>query len=176
MASKPAASRILAIDLRSERFGFAVFEGRSRLIDWGVCLYGFSGASTAARNRLAPLLKQFRPSAIVVSIARREKALGRDGVRRILSSIKREALANSTPTRVIAKSQVRTVFRSLHAKTKHEVAIAVAQLFPELRWKLPPKRKLWQKEHYRIAIFQAVAVGYVYWQQLNDQPQKTEGE
>ena len=176
MASKSTASRILAIDLRSERFGFAVFEGPSRLIDWGVCLYGLSGASTAAKNRLAPLLKQFRPSTIVVGIALREKALGRYGVRRILTSIRREALAYDTPVQVIEKSHVRTVFRSFHAKTKHEVAITVAQLFPELHWKLPPKRKLWQKEHYRIAIFQAVAVGYVYWQQLDDHSRKMEIE
>lgn len=171
MRPKPPASRILAIDLRLERFGYAVFDGPNRLLDWGVCLYGSSGAPTAARKRLAPRLKQFRPSAIVVGIALRENALGRFGLRRILGAIRREALAYGIPLQIIEKSKVRNIFRSLNAKTKHQVAMAVAHLFPELRWKLPPKRKLWQKEHYRIAIFQAVAVGYVYWQQMDmDRP------
>ena len=176
MFRKPSASRILAIDLRLERFGYAVFEGPNRLIDWGVCLYGSSGAPTAARKRLAPLLKQFRPTTIVVGIALRENALGRYGVRRILAAIRREALAHATPIQVVAKSEVRKAFHFLHAKTKHQVATVVAQLFPELRWKLPPKRKLWQKEHYRIVIFEAVAVGHVYWHQLDVHSPMVEGK
>jgi hypothetical protein len=164
MPHKPRASRILAIDLRLERFGYAVFEGPSRMVDWGVCLYGSSGGPTAARKRLAPLLKQFLPSSIAVSTILTEKALGRHGVRRILTAIRREASVHTVPVQMIEKVRVRKVFRSLHAKTKHEIASAVAKLFPELRWKLPPKRKVWQKEHYRIAMFEAVAVGYVYWQ------------
>ena len=164
MPPKPPKSRILAIDLRLERFGYAVFEGPNRLIDWGVCLYGSSGGPTAARKRLASLLKQFRPSTIVVGTILREDALGRYGVRKILAAVRREALAHATLIQMVAKAKVRKVFRALHVKTKHQVAVTVAHLFPELRWKLPPKRKLWQKEHYRIAIFEAVAVGYVYWQ------------
>jgi hypothetical protein len=36
MHPKSNDRRILAIALRSRRFGFAVFEGPNRLLDWGI--------------------------------------------------------------------------------------------------------------------------------------------
>jgi hypothetical protein len=46
---------------------------------------------------------------------------------------------------------------------KHEVACAVAEHFPELASKLPPKRKIWNNEHYRMRIFDAAALGITYF-------------
>ena len=34
---------------------------------------------------------------------------------------------------------------------------------PELAAKLPPKRKIWQSEDYRMSIFDAAAVGVAYF-------------
>jgi hypothetical protein len=44
--------------------------------------------------------------------------------------------------------------------TKHDVAKVLAQKFPEeLGDRLPPKRKPWMSEDYRMDIFGAVALG-----------------
>ena len=156
--------RILAIDLRTRRFGYAVFEGSKQLLDYGLCLYGSSGGPTAARKRMAELLKLFSPSMISIRAVRRKKAFGAVGVRPILAAIKREAAACEIPMQFLETTQVKKIFQRFRAHTKHEIASVVAQLFPELVWKLPPKRKVWQKEHYRMAMFEAIGVGYAYWQ------------
>jgi len=46
---------------------------------------------------------------------------------------------------------------------KYEIACAVAERLPELASKLPPKRKIWQSEDYRMSIFDATAVGVAYF-------------
>jgi len=154
----------LAIDLRTRRFGYAVFEGSKQLLDYGVCLYGASGAPTTARKRMMELLKLSSPSLIVIRAVRRNKAFGSVGVRPILAAISREASARQIPIQFVMTTQMKKIFQRFRAQTKHEIASAVVQLFPELIWKLPPKRKVWQKEHYRMAMFEAIAVGCVYLQ------------
>ena len=46
---------------------------------------------------------------------------------------------------------------------KYEISCAVADRLPELAAKLPPKRKIWKNEHYRMSIFDAAAVGIAYF-------------
>jgi hypothetical protein len=46
---------------------------------------------------------------------------------------------------------------------KYEVASALAKQFPALASRLPPKRKIWQSEDYRMGIFDAAALGVAYF-------------
>ena len=46
---------------------------------------------------------------------------------------------------------------------KYEVASVLAKQFPALASRLPPKRKIWQSEDYRMGIFDAAAVGVAYF-------------
>jgi hypothetical protein len=39
----------------------------------------------------------------------------------------------------------------------------LAKQFPKLASRLPPKRKIWQSEDYRMGIFDAAAVGVAYF-------------
>ena len=41
---------------------------------------------------------------------------------------------------------------------KYEIASLLAECFPVLHWELPPKRKIWESEHYRMSIFDAAAL------------------
>jgi hypothetical protein len=62
------------------------------------------------------------------------------------------------------KTEVGEVFRLVHAESKHEIASMLTQMFPELLWKLPPKRRVWESEHPIMTMFDAVAFGFAYWQ------------
>src|SRR5258708_6633189 len=64
----PDEKRILAIDLRSRSFGFAVFEGPTRVIDWGVRSFreGVNAVKVPASAKFIGLLDEFSPSAIVL--------------------------------------------------------------------------------------------------------------
>jgi hypothetical protein len=165
MQSQKRDPRLLAIDLRVQRFGYAVFEGPKRLLDWGAKSYplGAAGAETAAK-RVADLLELFCPSVVVIRKDHRTGLQDESGIALILRSIRHEAAMRAVPVRLIAPEGIKASFRIFNAKTKHEIAAMLATVFPELFWKLPPKRKVWQNEHFRMIVFDAISVGFAYWQ------------
>lgn len=57
--------RVLALDVHSQCFGYAVFEGPNVLLDWGV--KGFRpGVKSPLETKIGALLDDFSPSAVVV--------------------------------------------------------------------------------------------------------------
>ena len=50
---------------------------------------------------------------------------------------------------------------------KQEIAIAIAERFPELAPRLPRFRKPWMSEDYRMSIFDAVALALTFFFQFN---------
>jgi hypothetical protein len=158
--------RILAISLRSRRFGFAVFEGPNRLLDWGMVFYPLNNdvQRAAASKRVASLLTLYIPSVVVVGRARPLNVRSGSGVCPILRSIRGESSSRMIPVQFMRTAVVKGVSRQFRAKSKHEIATMIAQMFPELLWKLPPKRRIWESEHPIMAMFDAVAMGFAYWQ------------
>lgn len=158
--------RILAIDLRPQQFGYAVFEGPKRLLDWGVAYYrpgGKEGAVVAGR-RVAEMVRMFLPSVIVVKKVRQKIARDSYGAQPILRVIRRKAAADSISLRLISRRDVREAFGIFRGNTKYEIACNLTVIFPELLWKLPPKRKLYESEHPSMTTFDAIALGFTYWE------------
>ena len=156
-------SRILAIDLRARKFGYAVFEEPKRLIDWGSSTYpsGEIGAHVASQ-RVAVLLKLFHPSTVVIKKDRCTGVRKISVVKDIIKQIRRETASRSTPVVLIGHRTISRVFRIFRVHAKYDIATMLATTFPELLWRLPPKRKIWQGEHRRMGAFDAIAVGFAY--------------
>jgi len=110
------------------------------------------------------LLTLYIPSVVVVGRTRLLNVRSGSGVCPILRSIRGESSSRSIPVHVMKSAEVRASFHRFRAKSKHEIASLVAQMFPELLWKLPPKRRIWESEHPIMAMFDAVAIGFAYWQ------------
>ena len=158
-------SRILALDLRTRQFGYAVFEGPKQLLDWGRRAYpgGDSGANLAG-SRVAELLRMSHPSVVVVQKERRTGVHNASEMALIVNAIRREAADRSTPICYVTPENIKAAFRISKVKTKDERAYTLAHIFPELLWKIPPKRKTWKREHPRMMVFDAIAAGFAYWQ------------
>jgi hypothetical protein len=170
MDQKSHDGRVLVISLRSRRFGFVVFEGSDRLLDWGMVFYPLNNSAqrAAASKRVASLLTLFAPSLVVVGRTRLLNVRNGSGVCPVLRSIRREASVRMIPVRPMKSVVVRAVFRPLRATSKHEIASRLTEVFPELLCKLPPKRKIWETEHFRMVLFDAVALGFAYWQRYGE--------
>jgi hypothetical protein len=166
MGARTHYPRILAIDLRLRRFGYAVFEGPKRLLDWGVYFFPpvVEGGTVVVTNRVGDLMRLFTPSAVVVKKADRGSAGRGAGISPILKAIQSKSSARSTPVCLIRRKDVRQAFRIFRGNSKYENAVVLTRIFPDLLWKLPPKRKFYQGEHPRMIVFDAVAVGFTYWQ------------
>ena len=54
-------------------------------------------------------------------------------------------------------------FAEYSAETKFEIATTIGKQFPELAPRVPPFRKPWMSEDYRMSIFDAVAFATSYF-------------
>ncbi len=156
-----AVPRILAIDPSTRGFGFVVLEGATNLIDWGV------KATRKDKNergliKVGALLRLYRPDVIV---AERHSGKGSRRCHRVAQLIAAmEALAKRDGVRFcrFSRGDIRKVFASFNATTKHEIAHAIARQLPELAPHLPRYRKPWMSEDYRMAIFDAASLALTF--------------
>ena len=153
--------RVLALDIRPRSFGFAVFEGRNRLLDWGVRSFrsGVNAVKHPASKKLLVLLDEFDPSAIVVGKPHPGKNRARAP---LFATMQRVAAHRNIPIKLISRETVGKAFGGVRLN-KYQMARAVEEHLPELATRLPPKRKLWQSEDYRMSIFDAAALGVAHF-------------
>ncbi len=150
-------TRILALDLHPRSFGYVVVENSSRLLDWGVS--GYRGKRSAADvlvcKRLRQLLDLWRPAALVLHNPVKKSPRPNPKKDRLLEQIVTEAKSRRIMVHAPVKSSADYKGKIL---TKYENARRVAEHFPVLTRELPPKRQIWQSEHYRMSIFTAAAL------------------
>jgi hypothetical protein len=163
-------NRILAIAIRARWLGFAVIEGPCTLVDCGMTFFHpkKSIQITAAKGRIESFVLHFEPSEIAVARSELTASRNAPSVRSLMRFLYAIAAARRIPIRMLHRAQIRAAFEEFDAASKEDIAIAITKIFPELSWKLPRKRKTWQKEHFRMALFDAVAVGIASWKCNSD--------
>ncbi len=151
--------RVLALDPRPRSVGFAVFQGPGDLLDWGK--RSFRGGVNAVRVPLGPkiarLFDQYLPEVVVA----KQSKTGR--LQAIMDEIKRQANMQKVSVRLLSDEMLARAFAGTN-DNKQQIASRITEQFPELLSILPPKRKLWQSEDYRMSIFDAAAVGIAYFE------------
>src|SRR6185437_8823707 len=146
-------SRILAVEVRSARFGYALFEKPRRLIDFGAT--GFDSPVTA-RLRIRRLLRFSHPTLLVLRKKDRSKATPAKTIARI---IRKEAKGYSVPVRCITDRSFKKYYDSHSRRTKYDRAVLLATVFPEIAWRLPPRRKFYEPEPLAMIYFDSIALG-----------------
>ena len=172
--NKPAnPKRVLALDVRPRSFGYVVFEGPTLLLDWGVQSFrhGRNAVRIPLATKIAALLEDFQPAVVVAKEPPSRKKVNRARTRKILELVRHKASLRGIRTRVFRRRAASKLFGREGRLTKHKIATALAERFAELRPILPPKRKPWESEDYRMSIFDAAALGVAYFdRQKNPTP------
>jgi hypothetical protein len=159
MKHQTLGRRVLALDLHPRRLGYAVVKNPSRLLDWGVWSYRRNGnaADVLVRGRLRPLLEFWRPSVVVLREPLRIRTPNPQR-NRLLCQIMMAAKNYRARVQILKKGPADQAERL----TKYERAQAVIQRFPVLTRNLPPKRKPWESEDYRMSMFAAATLAMAY--------------
>ncbi|MDD5544694.1 MAG: hypothetical protein PHX83_16125 [Acidobacteriia bacterium] len=155
-------ARVLAIDPTSKGFGFVVFAQSMHLLDWGVATLEHNREARTL-VRINGLLGRYDPEVVILEktgvrgCRRGERVMG------LLTAITSLARSQHRNVRCVSRAQVRQAFSKRGARTKHEIAASIVELFPELFPRLPPYRKLWMSEDSRMAIFDAASFALAYF-------------
>jgi len=162
--------RIVAIDLRPSRFGFAVFEGPERLLDWGVKNFrqGVNAVRIPTNVKLGELMDEFSPK-IVVLLKRDTDTKNRASMR---EQLLREAEKRRIAVRFLSPLALKSAFVGSN-RNKHTIASAVIERLPELASRRPGPRKIWKPEDYRLRIFDAASLGLAYFVRYKNHNQQS---
>ena len=153
---------VLAIDPSTRGFGFAILEGPNRLIDWGV-----KETKTDKKRRtlkqIDDLIAVYLPSVIVVEDYAGKGSRRCRRIERLINDISKLASKRQIKVRSFSRARVKQTFAECGASNKQEIAIVIANRFPELVPRLPRFRKPWMSEDYRMSIFDAVALALTFF-------------
>lgn len=159
---RPEVEVRLALEVRSRRLGFAVLRG-SHLLDWGVREYGADGESAGiAVRRVCSLVSSYTPYVVIARRSRRVSHPSSKNAAMVLQKIRAELKRMSVGFAVLERRDVRQFFSGLGCKTKYEVACWLAERFAELKWRLPRRRRPWDREDYAVPIFDAIATAVAF--------------
>jgi hypothetical protein len=126
--------RIISLELRSSKFGFAVLESPRRLLDWGVRSFDDKGRGleSAVIERIDILLAFYGPIIMIGRERKHHSAVQTQRFRAILTAIRQVTKQHSVDFTLLPTAQVRRWFASDVRITKHQLARIVADKFEEL--------------------------------------------
>ena len=154
--------RILAIDSGTKGFGFAVMEGPERLVDWGV-KGGKENKNSKSLELVSGLISHYQPDVVVVEDADGPGSRPWERVREMIAGIQKLCVEKKIKVRSFSRSQVKETFSGATVPNKHQIASAICERLPELAPRLPPLRKAWMSEDYRMSIFDALSFALTFF-------------
>ena len=150
-------SLVLGVHPTARGFGWALFESP-------VAIHAFA-VYTASKEKnkgcvakLEQLLDRHGPSTLVLEAFDRGTSLRSERVRGLCLSMVTVAAERGLELAVYTRGQVTDNFAEVGARTRQEVAEALARQLPALQARLPRARKAWECEDKRMALFTASAL------------------
>jgi Holliday junction resolvasome RuvABC endonuclease subunit len=150
--------RVLAIAPSSRGFGFVVLERREKLVDWGVKAVK-QDKNTQCLAKIEKLIAQCRPDVLVLEDHSSNHCRRSARIKALGKQIVALAAGHKIKVALFSREKVKRFFFGEDSGTKHKIAEILAKQFPEeLSLRLPPKRRPWMNEDYRMDIFDALAL------------------
>lgn len=149
-------SLVLAIAPSFWGVGFAVIENGA-LVDWGMKATK-GDKNSAAVTQIEKLIEQYRPSVFVMEDVHVQDSMRSERIRSLAKRLC--AVAEQAKMQIVAmpRREIRKIFFADGRGSKDALAAMIGEQFSEeLGRILPPKRKAWMNEHFRMAVFEAVA-------------------
>ena len=117
--------------------------------------------------KLEELITHYSPQLLAVPEILRSGQRDRARIERLIGDIIKLAQKTGLEFQKASRKEIQQYFFNVRANTKHELASHLAERFPdELGAQLPPERRPWMSEDYRMNIFTAVALAIVCrWKQ-----------
>lgn len=155
-------SRVFAIDPISRGFGYVVLEGEPlQLVDWGLRICSRKNASGCA-DVVRRMRARHRPTVVVLEDWSQARALRAASLKAFQDAIADVLAEDEMHLRTYSRRAVRFTFAPTGAALKDDIVKILVAKFPELRPRMPRKRKIWESEDSRTSIFDALALAVTH--------------
>lgn len=149
-------------------FGWILFDGPLSPVAWGVSTIAASTKGSDQKNtqcvkQAETLLYKYRPNMLVLEAFEKGTTRRAERTQRLCRSLISLAVVNGIGVRIITRGEIRSSFTSAHAKTRYDVAKIAASYLTEIRHRLPDKRRFYDTEDPKMALFAAAALLIVHY-------------
>jgi hypothetical protein len=153
---------ILAVFPSVRGFGFALFHGAWVPLDWGF-RHVDGDKNQACLERVGKLIDEYAPDVLLLEDHAGEGSRRSRRVETLIDDLASEASRRGIAVARYSRDQIRECFATFGATTKYEIAQAISRSLPEFPPQLPPERKIWLPEDYRMSIFDAVSLIFTHF-------------
>lgn len=152
---------VLAVHPTSRGFGWVLFESPLSAVDWGIAS-AKQGRNARLLARFSRLLDRYEPAVVVLEEFESPSARA-ERIRMLCRSMVHLASCKGADTPVYRRNVVRTVFASVGAVSRYDIAQIIAQHIDAFSHRMPKKRKPWDSEDPRQSLFDAAALAITYF-------------
>ncbi|MCZ6774291.1 MAG: hypothetical protein O7G83_20220 [Proteobacteria bacterium] len=153
---------ILSIFPSVRGFGFALFQGAWIPFDWGF-RHVQGDRNRCCIEKVRKLIDEYAPDVLLLEDCAGEGSRRAPRVETLIDDIAAIATKKGITVERYSRFQIQECFAEYDAVTKYEIAQAISQSLPEFPPQLPPERKIWLPEDYRMSIFDAVSLIFTHF-------------
>jgi Holliday junction resolvasome RuvABC endonuclease subunit len=162
MNHSSASGLALAIHPTSRGFGWVLFEGPLRPVDFGI-VSAKVNRSAQCMTRFEEILDRYQPTALILEKYGAKDSKRSERIRILAQSMRGFAGNRDMDTLVYSRAEVASAVTGRPKASRHAVALAAAEQLPTLDHRLPNARMLWQSEDNRQCLFDAAALGITHY-------------
>jgi hypothetical protein len=155
----------LSIYLNTRGFAFVVFEGHLSPFDWGIREIRGPRKCSRCLLRITQIVDRYAPDVLVVQDTSAHGTQRARWITALNTSITVLAKDRDIAVFAYSREQVRAAFEPYECPNKHSLAELIAKQIPAFERYVPPPRKPWMSEDRRMGIFDAAALGLVFFQE-----------
>jgi hypothetical protein len=153
---------VLAMHPTTHGFGWVLFESPLSPIDWGMAS-AREGRNAKLLARFERILARYEPAVLVLEVFEERGAMRSERIQHLCRNMIHLAACKGMDTPVYSRAVIRTVFASVGAATRYEIAQAIAQRIDAFNHRLPRYRKRWLAQDPRQSLFDAAALALTYF-------------
>ncbi|MFV0571727.1 MAG: hypothetical protein ACK5M1_04740 [Xanthomarina gelatinilytica] len=116
-----------------------------------------------AMKRIREIIDYYEPKVVVVEDYNGIGSRKSKRIQRMIDAIARYATKKHLKVHTYSRADIRYVFSSFNAHTKHEIACVIAENVKSMEYKLMKPRKASESEKYMVGAFDAVSLGITHF-------------
>lgn len=156
--------RVLGLHPSSRGFGWILFEAADSPFDWGAADIRVGGNDEVLR-RVGVLFRKYHPTVLTLEEFDGAGSRRSPRIQALYRLIIRAAECRRIKVWVYPRTKLSDVFPG--ARTRQQIAAAIAQRLAPLRHRLPKPRRIWDSERSNMALFAAAACALAYFAALH---------
>ncbi len=117
----------------------------------------------ACLREFVKLLNLVKPDVVVIEDIPHSQKKQRSRVYTLIAAMTETAIDQGFPIHFYSRNQIQDAFATKGAKTKHDIATVIGDMFPKLKGDVPSKRKPWEPEKPATSYFTATSLALTHF-------------